>query len=826
MIKKTAIATAVALITGAASIHAADMSSGTFNMRSPGGTLVGSFADVTGTYDSIAGTWNVASPSPFFGVNWTAHDGVLLAPGTYTIPTIEGGTFTGIVVGPDQVGGHILFDYGPTKNIDVINVWDEVCIPQATFLECTYTTTDGPAGNPPNPDGIPGYGMLDGAFPSWNAAFDFVVPLPLPGAPTFTTPANVIIPDETSVTATPATVRVSLGTVIDESPVTAIVEYSTDGLPVTDTGKVWIPDDGSSNTIDLNLTETVNNLVVDWRAVDVGGTTTSTQNVQVIIKDLTSPIITGTPGDAVVDVTSTVESVCFAGTNTPWGMLTADDAIEPNVTIEYSLNNFDFTTADTVSNCSNQFGPNANTVYWRASDKAVIDGVSTPNVATHQQTVTLNLPTGIVGKPCTVDLSHVGTRQLEGAFIMRDPTGGLVGDRDDTVTGEIDTTELCIDSTHGVCTFDSTKLKTDQAFQGLLWIADPIHLFGVGDWTFETCPDDPNDNSINCDKPDTTLNLTVLSAADNINNPGIEQLGAHMLFAWGNTEAIDVAVAWDVDCGAAQLTTTDPDGDGILGTRMVDGPFEGFNAAFDVSATGVDLSGNAVPLIADGGYTVTIPTYRNPVKGASPLPLTHTVLSANELPADDEMVSNCNAGGCFEFETDGVIAASDNNGNYQFVQVVLPLSGPTPWYSLYRVIMDPVNGNWQTFIPDARNEVKSAPLNEDGSCPEPGAGDYRAADANSNLDYMLQPDDQCIQLTIEDNGIYDSDDRTGFVKDPSGIAVTTVAQPRPDADTTGDGGCSITGKDISPLQRSEWGLLAGLLVILGFFRRHRYRKQS
>ena len=78
----------------------------------------------TNTSSIGGGTWSVASTTPFFGLTWTAHDGVTFGPGTYTIDTVEGGVYTGIEVGAGQVGGHILFDWGVTTNIDVVNVWD------------------------------------------------------------------------------------------------------------------------------------------------------------------------------------------------------------------------------------------------------------------------------------------------------------------------------------------------------------------------------------------------------------------------------------------------------------------------------------------------------------------------------------------------------------------------------------------------------------------------------------------------------------------------------------------------------------------------------
>ena len=175
--KKTAIAASLIMALGASGANAMSMTSATFTMKSPGGGNVGVFSDVTGDItpgDGSGGTWSVASTSPFFGFVWTAHDGVTFGPGTYTIDTIEGGVYTGIVVGAGQVGGHILFDWNTATNIDVVNVWD-VC------TVCgSYTSTD------VNGNGVPGLPMIDGAFPGFSANFDFVAPaaapIPVPAA--------------------------------------------------------------------------------------------------------------------------------------------------------------------------------------------------------------------------------------------------------------------------------------------------------------------------------------------------------------------------------------------------------------------------------------------------------------------------------------------------------------------------------------------------------------------------------------------------------------------------------------------------------------------
>ena len=143
----------------------------TFTMRSPSGSVVGVDTKVTGGFNVTAGTWNIASTKAFFGLKWTAHDGVLLAPGTYSIATIEGDPYTGIQIPAGSTGGHILFDYGSTKNIDVVQVWDN-----ATGLSGPVMVNG--VANPPT--GVDGLGMIDGPFKGFNADFDMNQPVPEP----------------------------------------------------------------------------------------------------------------------------------------------------------------------------------------------------------------------------------------------------------------------------------------------------------------------------------------------------------------------------------------------------------------------------------------------------------------------------------------------------------------------------------------------------------------------------------------------------------------------------------------------------------------------
>ena len=177
MLKKTAIATAMALTLGVGSAQAVSVSTGgTFDMYDPTGALINVDTAITGFVDQDAGTWGVASTNTFYGLLWTASGGTLYtAPGTYTISlddSATGGVGTAgqtmtFTVGEGQVGGAIKFAWGSTTGIDVVNVWNV------------------------NADGSLSYatvpGMIDGPFPGFQASFELTSPglvsaVPVPAA--------------------------------------------------------------------------------------------------------------------------------------------------------------------------------------------------------------------------------------------------------------------------------------------------------------------------------------------------------------------------------------------------------------------------------------------------------------------------------------------------------------------------------------------------------------------------------------------------------------------------------------------------------------------
>lgn len=198
-------------------------------------------------------------------------------------------------------------------------------------------------------------------------------------------------------------------------------------------------------------------------------------------------------------------------------------------------------------------------------------------------------------------------------FTMLDPAGGSVGGTNDVVAKWDGTYNTSV-----ATAVTNMTLTSKTPFFGKLWYAHNIQVFSPGNYSFEACPG-PIVNKIAADGSrcnsgvSTPLTMVV----------GKSQVGVHMLFNWNGNKNIDVINVWNVDsvwgfgpnngskkslldtagtgcnlrgrkanpgspaCQALLqtkwlFTATDPDGNGVAGTGMVDGPFVGFNATFNI----------------------------------------------------------------------------------------------------------------------------------------------------------------------------------------------------------------------------------------------------
>jgi len=197
-----------------------------FTMINASGGTTGGTNDIEYTWDGsmhtdeTANTFNMTlksgTPTPFFGKLWTAHhvrvfgprpepyvfnttcsilqiesgtcactlSGLTTTVGTdnRVVPACdEGGAALAMTVGEGQVGAHMLFDYDPTANIDVVIVWDRDSLwdnskglihkgkngaPPDVLFPFALVSTDSDG------DGINGAKMNDGPFIGFSATFN------------------------------------------------------------------------------------------------------------------------------------------------------------------------------------------------------------------------------------------------------------------------------------------------------------------------------------------------------------------------------------------------------------------------------------------------------------------------------------------------------------------------------------------------------------------------------------------------------------------------------------------------------------------------------
>jgi hypothetical protein len=189
-------------------------------------------------------------------------------------------------------------------------------------------------------------------------------------------------------------------------------------------------------------------------------------------------------------------------------------------------------------------------------------------------------------------------------FTVLDPGGGLSGGTNDVL---FDWDETLNTSVTGAVT--NATIVSDEPFFGQTWVAHHVTIYGPGTYTIYTdCPA----GDANCGfGPAYTISVL----------PG--QTMAHILFDWNGTFDIDIFNVYEpgafgpspfytgaddglINSGGVldgapntgaevwDLMSTDLDGDGINGIRMIEGTLFGFNANFNLNF------GSAPPPDADG----------------------------------------------------------------------------------------------------------------------------------------------------------------------------------------------------------------------------------
>jgi len=129
-----------------------------------GGTVCDEQVDGSLASPPSSGAGNVIlSPQTFIGSNWTTHDIITYAPGSYSVNT---GTFIyNFTVNPGQIGVSLLLDWNIFTDIDVVNIWD------VTYdgVNTTMVSTDWDG------DGIPGVATVDDGLFGFSINFNLVV---------------------------------------------------------------------------------------------------------------------------------------------------------------------------------------------------------------------------------------------------------------------------------------------------------------------------------------------------------------------------------------------------------------------------------------------------------------------------------------------------------------------------------------------------------------------------------------------------------------------------------------------------------------------------
>ena len=169
------------------------------------------------------------------------------------------------------------------------------------------------------------------------------------------------------------------------------------------------------------------------------------------------------------------------------------------------------------------------------------------------------------------------------------------------------------------------------------------------------------------------------------------------------------------------------------------------------------------------------------------------------VPADTNYTYN---GGLYDFILTGAGATS---------RVLITLTAPIPQNAVYRKYID---GAWQNFTVDANNILASA-AKVSGNCPAIGDAAYSHTNG-------LVEGDECLQITLEDDGPNDSDkfavtSNANTIADPSGVALETivVASDR----SAGTNGCSMSASPANSRGNGDWLVVFGFIALLGLVRK-------
>jgi hypothetical protein len=611
------------------------------------GTAFTSSSDYTGPGTSVANI-TASSTQPFFGHAWTAHDIQVFAPGSYSFDaTLSDGrpgqaAETGslnVIVPAGMLGIHMLFDWNGNNNIDVFvvgnpnSVFGAGIARSAKTLGCTATSQGGSATQPNCLWDGPGYVAGDSANkPAGNTAWmlssadgngNNVMGIPMPsGGPFQGFNANFNMPGTLTLTSgtvcNPATVvhqftftdltGRAVNTTYQSNTITVAFDSGSGSVPVTVTGGQYSKNGGAYTGADGTAVVGDTFTVQQTTGSNEDGTRSDTTLSIGGISDTFSVTVV----DKKPNAFSCPGSVCFTDQiNVATSTLVTSNSI--------TIGGMDSgATAPISISAGGEYSLDGGTSWSSTAGTLVTNGdtvmVRQTSAATPATTTIVTLSLGSAGNGTlvtgTFSVRTAGGLNTSGNnFTMLDSSGGVTGGTNDVV--------MAWDQSYNTSTTDPVtpttahmQLSSVTPFFGYKWTAHHIRVFhGPGTYTI----------NVDCTTPQLE-NGTCTANSDPSKNYvftlGANQVAAHMLFDWNTATNIDVVDVWDQSAtfGPSQLYTgpagcantsqvwdfmsSDWDGDAQNGVKMIDGPFTGFSANFNLLTT--------TPALACGAYTPTV----------------------------------------------------------------------------------------------------------------------------------------------------------------------------------------------------------------------------
>ena len=407
------------------------------------------------------------------------------------------------------------------------------------------------------------------------------------------------------------------------------IAYTDAGASCTDAllNPITAPADFFLDASGLNI-NTLGVQSVTWSCTDTGGGGTTTVDRVVTVGDSTAPVISLNGAATVVIEEGAVYTDAGATAND------GCDAALPALTVNNPVNTSvpsTYPVTYSVTDASGNAATASRTVeVQQSAPSIVLQGNQTVNLNVGD-TFDPNSPGAvcsdaqdavdpIVSVASTVDTSQPGTYEavysctdsdantasvtrsviVQGAgffsavssnFTMLTPTGAFQNGANDIVATWDGTLNTAVSDTNVNMTLATA---TPTPYEGSVWTAHTIRMFGPGSYVFDVdcTPAQIQAGITDCPVTDAgkpegrTLALTV----------GPNQLGAHILFDWSTTSNIDVVNLWNVDNAFTSpsgflgvtgqifnLVSVDGNGNNFSGVPMVDGPFIGFHANFNLN---------------------------------------------------------------------------------------------------------------------------------------------------------------------------------------------------------------------------------------------------